>query len=48
MCTHIRKNYYAIYLKSNIVIKLLNMASVQLHHKCKHIMKGTTLHMLEL
>jgi len=28
ICTIIRENYYAFYLKSNIVIKLLNMVSI--------------------
>jgi hypothetical protein len=28
MCTLIKNNYYAIYLKSNIVIKLLNIVSI--------------------
>jgi len=28
LCTIIRENYYAIYLKSDIIIKLLNMVSI--------------------
>jgi len=48
MCTIIRENYYASYLKLGIVIKLLNMVSTAATSKCKYIIKGTSWHMLEL